>query len=93
MGFYLGGIGYQSYGRAADGEDVNAMVVEAGAADAECRDGMLSVPELRSTAFPSRMMGSSMHIYDYGLFYLNLRQNAIDRASTFLGATAAMPST
>ena len=52
--------------------------------DAECSDGMLTIPELRSSAFPSRMPGGSMHIYDYSLFYLNLRQNALQRAAAYL---------
>ncbi len=85
-----GGIGYLSYGPPEDGEDVTAMIVEPGAADAECRDGMLSVPELRSERFPSRMPGSSMHIYDYSLFYLNLRKNAVQRARAFLMSADAM---
>ena len=60
------------------------MPVEAAVADAECRGGNLIVPELRSNAFPSRMQGSSMHVYDYSLFYLNLRANAQRRALAFL---------
>ena len=60
------------------------MTVELGVADAECRGGLLSIPELRSDAFPSRMQGNSMHMYDYSLFYLNLRINAAERVATFL---------
>jgi hypothetical protein len=80
----LGGIGYPTYGRPEDGEDVTAMILEPGAADAQCSNGNLLVPELRSTAFPSRMPGGSMHVYDYSLFYLNVRNNVIDRTRAFL---------
>jgi len=81
-----GGVGYPSYGRPADGEDYTLMNIEPGAADAQCRNGMLAVPELRSESFPSRMPGGSMHIYDYSLFYVNLRVNASNRARSFLKA-------
>ena len=80
----LGGIGYPTYGRPENDEDYTLMNVEVGAADAECSNGMLTIPELRSESFPSRMPGGSMHIYDYSLFYLNLRQNALRRAAAFL---------
>ncbi len=79
-----GGIGYPTYGRPEGDEDVTLMTVEQGAADAECRGGLLSIPELRSDAFPSRMQGNSMHVYDYSLFYLNLRTNATERVAAFL---------
>ena len=58
--------------------------VEPGAADAECQGGLLLIPELRSEAFPSRMPGNSMHVYDYSLFYLNIRKNATERVAAFL---------
>ncbi len=79
-----GGIGYPTYGRPEGDEDVTLMTVEQGAADAECRGGLLSIPELRSDAFPSRMQGDSMHVYDYSLFYLNVRTNATERVTAFL---------
>ena len=81
-----GGIGYPTYGRPAEGEDPTVMILEPGAADAQCSQGVLQVPGLRSTAFPSRMPGNSMHIYDYSLFYANLRQNALDRVVAYLAS-------
>jgi hypothetical protein len=80
----LGGVGYPSFGPPIDGEDVTRMEIEPGVADAECKRGVLSVPELRSASFPSRMSGDSMHVYDYSLYYLNLRQNAATRVRAFL---------
>jgi hypothetical protein len=62
------------------------MTVETGAADAQCINSQLSIPELRVTSFPSRMPGGSMHIYDYSLFYMNIRENVLARVATFLGA-------
>lgn len=81
-----GGVGYPTYGAPAEGEDVTRMTLETAVADAECRDGLLAVPELRSSSFPSRMQGGSMHIYDYSLFYLNLRENAQARVLAFMGS-------
>ena len=77
-------MGFPRFERPSEGEDVNRMVLEAGVADAECRRGVLSVHDLRSEEFPFRMPGRSLHVYDYGLFYLNLRENAIERANAYL---------
>ena len=60
------------------------MVVEAGVADAVCEGGNLVAADLRSDAFPARMIGGSMHVYDYSLYYLNLRDNAAERAAAFV---------
>lgn len=78
-----GAIGYAAYGRAQEDEDITALVVELRAADAQCKDGNLFVPELRSSAFPQRMLGNSMHVYDYSLFHMNIRHNAQDRVNAF----------
>ena len=56
-------------------QDYRAMVVEPRVADAECRHGTLTIGQLLSTAFPSRMPGNSMHVYDYSLFYANVRNS------------------
>ncbi|XOV85639.1 MAG: DUF3089 domain-containing protein [bacterium] len=80
----LGAIGYPSYGRGEPDEDVTLMTVEVGAADAQCIDGQLAVHNLNSEAFPSRMSGNSMHIYDYSLFHMNIRENLQTRVAAFL---------
>ncbi|NND67749.1 MAG: DUF3089 domain-containing protein [Halioglobus sp.] len=82
----LGGIGYPSYNEVAEGEDVTAMDVEAQVADARCTGGNLQVSDLRSEAFPARMLGGSMHVYDYSLYYLNIRENALQRVAAFQAA-------
>ena len=80
-----GAIGFPSYGEALDGEDVTAMNVEQAVADAKClEDGQLAVMDLRSESFPERMMGASMHVYDYSLFHMNIRDNAAQRINAFL---------
>jgi len=80
-----GAIGYPTYGPAEPDEDITAMPVEIGVADAECVDnGQLAVQNLTSTAFPARMFGNSMHVYDYSLFHMNLRQNAAERIAAFI---------
>ncbi|MEM7100247.1 MAG: DUF3089 domain-containing protein [Pseudomonadota bacterium] len=80
-----GAIGYPTYGLADEGEDVTAMDLEVAIADAKCvADGQLAVTDLRSESFPQRMMANSMHVYDYSLYHMNLRQNVADRVSAFL---------
>ncbi len=78
-----GAIGYAAYGQAQEGEDITALVVEPGAADAQCKDGNLFIPDLRSDSFPQRMLGNSMHLYDYSLFHMNIRHNALARVAAF----------
>lgn len=78
-----GAIGYPSYGPPEDGERVDAMNLEPGAADAQCEDGNLYVKDLRSDSFPSRMVDNSMHVYDYSLFHMNVRTNVALRIAAF----------
>lgn len=79
-----GAIGYPSYRSAEDDEDYTQMKLEIGAADAQCiNNGMLSIRELKSESFPSRMPGGSMHIYDYSLFHMNIRNNVSDRIANY----------
>ncbi len=60
-------------------------VPETGVADAQCIDGMLLVKEIRSIHYTSRPMGrDNYHIYDYGLFHMNLRKNAETRVAQYL---------
>ena len=79
-----GAIGYASYGAAEAGEDVTAMPVEVGIADAQCQaDGQLAILDLRSEAFPQRMFGNSMHVYDYSLFHDSMRRNVANRIRSY----------
>ena len=80
----IGAIGYPTYGPAGEGEDVTRMVVETSAADAQCINNQLSIRQLQVTSFPSRMPGGSMHVYDYSLFYMNIRENVLARVTAFL---------
>lgn len=85
-----GAIGFASYGQAEEGERVDAMPVEVGIADAQCQaDGQLAVMDLRSTAFPQRMFGNSMHVYDYSLYHFSVRENALTRSRAWLAANQA----
>ena len=80
-----GAIGFASYGEAEEGEDITTMLVEPEAADARCTDdGHLAVPALRSDGFPERMMGNSLHVYDYSLFHMNIRTNVAQRIGAYL---------
>ena len=60
-------------------------VVESGAADAQCIDGMLLVKEIHSQNYAARPMGrDNYHIYDYNLFHMNLRKNVEARVAKYL---------
>ena len=60
---------------------------EPGAADAQCRDGRLLVTEIRSDHYSLRPLGrDNYHIYDYALFYMNIRENVQVRVDAFLSA-------
>tara|TARA_B100000029_G_scaffold471309_1_gene510854 strand:- start:36 stop:1094 length:1059 start_codon:yes stop_codon:yes gene_type:complete len=61
---------------------------EQGAADAQCvADGRLLVSEIRSTRYAQRPLGrDNYHVYDYALFYVNIRQNAQARVEAFLAS-------
>jgi len=57
-----------------------------GLIEAQCKDGMLTInrPE---DGFSARVMaGGDYHIYDYNLFYMDVRKNAVDRVEAFLAA-------
>ena len=62
--------------------------VEQEAANAICGENGLLVSQINSDSFSSRPMGTdNLHIYDYALFYMNIRQNAQLRVATFLSRT------
>ena len=64
-----------------------AITHEPGAADAQCRDGRLQVSEIRSSNYSMMPLGrDNYHIYDYALFYVNIRQNVETRVDAFLNA-------
>jgi len=84
-----GGIGFPSYTEKTEGEDHTAMVVEPAVADAACSGGNLVVRDLRSEAFPARMIGNSMHVYDYSLYYTNVRDNALNRVREYMTKSRA----
>jgi hypothetical protein len=79
-----GSIGYPGWAL-VEGEDVTSMVVENNVADAQCINGNLSVRELKTESLPSRMLGDSMHVYDYSLFHMNIRENASARVVAYMG--------
>ena len=57
------------------------------AADAQCQNGWLVVPELRTNAFAFDIFllgGDNYHMLDYHLFHNNLRENVEQRAQVFM---------
>lgn len=64
--------------------DGSTTVID-GAADGTCENGLLQMSELRSDSGFSLQMGSgNFHIYDFSLYYFNVRQNAEARVAAFL---------
>jgi hypothetical protein len=60
-------------------------VEETAVADAQCIGGMLLVKEIRSKLYEARPMGrDNYHVYDYSLFYMNIRKNAEERVAQYL---------
>ena len=77
----LGGVRFTPDNRQPD---IDPAVV-----DAECQEGKLVISR-PPTGYDYMMMGpENYHIYDYSLFYMNIRQNAIDRSLAFLGASGS----
>ena len=62
---------------------------ELGVVDAQCEDGRLLVSEVRSERYNNMVFGpGNYHIYDYGLFYMNVRENAQARVAAYLATNA-----
>ena len=60
---------------------------EPGTADAHCRNGQLWISEIRSSHYSLMPFGrDNYHIYDYALFYLNIRENVQNRVEAFMRA-------
>lgn len=59
--------------------------VEPGVADAKCDAGRLLLTEVKSENFSRMPFGEgNYHLYEFNLYYMNIRQNAEDRVSAFL---------
>lgn len=57
---------------------------------AACTDGVLIVsPPTDDPHFTFGVFGGSYHIYDYNLFYMNIRQNLAERVGAYVKALAA----
>ena len=69
--YNMGSVGYKF-----DGIDKN----EAGAV---CKDGLLVVSNI-SNGMKYKPFSGSYHIYDYNLFYMNIRANVADRVNAYI---------
>jgi hypothetical protein len=91
----LGAVSFGAFGFSANPDPTallapRTVVVEPGAADGQCIDGRLLVSDIRSANFGAEPMGEdNYHIYDYALFYMNIRANAEARAAAYLAAATA----
>lgn len=62
-------------------------LIEPGAADARCTQGQLLVSKINSDRFNARLTGpNNLHVYDYSLFHMNIRENVAERIAAFLGS-------
>lgn len=61
-----------------------------GLVDAQCRNGWLEISTPEPKVYKEILLGPDMyHVYDYSLFYLNVRQNAQTRVKAYLEGVAA----
>lgn len=51
--------------------------------DAQCRNGILWISKPKNNGYPA-LSGGNYHLWDYNLFYLNIRQNVKERVEIFL---------
>jgi hypothetical protein len=64
-----------------------------GHSGAQCRAGILYIPRPEEKAFNRIVLdGGSYHMYDYGLFYMNIRKNAQDRVAAYSRSVAPATS-
>ncbi|MEN3951011.1 DUF3089 domain-containing protein [Iodidimonas sp. SYSU 1G8] len=62
---------------------------EAGVTGARCRDGVLYISPPQENGFSGLVLpGGNYHIYDYNLFYMNIRRNAEERTRAYLAAAS-----
>lgn len=74
-------------GSVAIGEGERSATAQLRGADAQCMDGRVRVSELRTKQFMNLLRSSTrdnFHLADYGLFYMNVRQNAQVRTVAWL---------
>ncbi|TNE47447.1 MAG: DUF3089 domain-containing protein [Deltaproteobacteria bacterium] len=56
-----------------------------GAVQGACKDGAFVITKPKAKGFNRFLFGpGDYHIYDYHLFYMNIRKNAVDRVQAFL---------
>jgi hypothetical protein len=78
----LGSVGF--------GLDGVMPALQKAATGAACIDGVLIVaPPTKDEHFTYGVFGGNYHIYDYNLFYMNIRQNLADRIGAYEKAVAA----
>lgn len=60
-----------------------------GLVDAQCRNGWLNISTPEPKVYKEILLGPDMyHVYDYSLFYSNIRQNAQTRVKAYLDGVA-----
>ena len=83
----LGGLGF-----VRDGEPLGRT--RPGLTGAACTEGVLVVaPPDDNPGLTFGVFNGSYHIYDYNLFYMNIRQNLADRVAAYLQATPSEAQT
>lgn len=71
------------------GSTDGSVTVIPGAADGTCNSGLLNISELRSdTGFTLQMGSDNFHVYDFSLYYFNIRENVRERVGSYLAAQA-----
>ena len=74
---------YQSADKNLGGVPSAFDEIEKGVTDAQVQNGLLMVHKPKFSGYP-KVYGSSYHLVDYNLFYMNIRQNVEDRIKAYL---------
>ena len=62
----------------------NGATLEKGLTGARCEGNKLLVKQVEESKYPDRRSGlGAYHNYDYSLFHLNIRKNAVERLKQF----------
>jgi hypothetical protein len=78
----LGGVSFSEDESEAPDPDVGVVC-------AQCVDGLLVISRPEVEGYSYMPMGKdNYHIYDYGLFYMNIRENVRERVEAYLASTS-----
>ncbi|MHB1413784.1 MAG: DUF3089 domain-containing protein, partial [Chloroflexota bacterium] len=71
-----------------------SLEISPGIVDAQCQDGVLRIHEPPDERYQAILLpGKHYHVFDYSLFYMNIRENAQRRLDAYRRASGRQPGT